>query len=127
MCGRFVRRSTQEVLADWFGAELEEMPGFTPSFNVAPQSVQPAVLVLQLLHLPDLVGVQPNVLLLPAVKRLLTDPTFRISSATGTPISACFNTPTICSTEKRFFFIGKFLRPSGLGYGRRQTFSMVQK
>jgi putative SOS response-associated peptidase YedK len=43
MCGRFVRRSTQEVLADWFGVELEEMPQFAPSFNVAPQSVQPVV------------------------------------------------------------------------------------
>jgi putative SOS response-associated peptidase YedK len=43
MCGRFARRSTQEVLADWFGVELEEMPWFSPSFNVAPQSVQPVV------------------------------------------------------------------------------------
>jgi putative SOS response-associated peptidase YedK len=43
MCGRFARKSTQEVLADWFGVELEEMPWFAPSFNVAPQSVQPVV------------------------------------------------------------------------------------
>ena len=43
MCGRFARRSTQEVLADWFGVELEDMPWFAPSFNVAPQSVQPVV------------------------------------------------------------------------------------
>jgi putative SOS response-associated peptidase YedK len=43
MCGRFARRSTQEVLADWFGVELEDMPWFAPSFNVAPQSVQPIV------------------------------------------------------------------------------------
>jgi putative SOS response-associated peptidase YedK len=43
MCGRFARRSTQEVLADWFGVALEEMPWFAPSFNVAPQSVQPVV------------------------------------------------------------------------------------
>lgn len=41
MCGRFARRSTQEVLADWFGVELEDMPWFAPSYNVAPQSVQP--------------------------------------------------------------------------------------
>jgi len=41
MCGRFARRSTQEVLADWFGINLEEMPWFVPSFNIAPQSVQP--------------------------------------------------------------------------------------
>ncbi|MHB1954886.1 MAG: SOS response-associated peptidase [Sulfobacillus sp.] len=43
MCGRFARKSTQEVLADWFGVELEDMPWFTPSFNAAPQSVQPVV------------------------------------------------------------------------------------
>jgi putative SOS response-associated peptidase YedK len=43
MCGRFARRSTQEVLADWLGVELEDMPWFAPSFNVAPQSVQPVV------------------------------------------------------------------------------------
>jgi putative SOS response-associated peptidase YedK len=43
MCGRFARKSTQEVLADWFGLELEEMPCFAPSYNAAPQSVQPVV------------------------------------------------------------------------------------
>jgi putative SOS response-associated peptidase YedK len=43
MCGRFARKSTQVVLADWFGLELEEMPWFTPSYNAAPQRVQPAV------------------------------------------------------------------------------------
>ena len=43
MCGRFARKSTREVLADWFGVELEDMPWFAPSFNVAPQSVQPVV------------------------------------------------------------------------------------
>ncbi|MHB1958862.1 MAG: SOS response-associated peptidase [Acidobacteriaceae bacterium] len=43
MCGRFARKSTQEVLADWFGVELEDMPWFAPSFNAAPQSVQPVV------------------------------------------------------------------------------------
>jgi len=43
MCGRFARRSTQEVLADWFGVPLEEMPWFAPTFNAAPQSVQPVV------------------------------------------------------------------------------------
>ena len=43
MCGRFARKSTQEVLADWFGVELEDMPWFAPSFNVAPQSVQPVL------------------------------------------------------------------------------------
>ncbi|MGB7549498.1 MAG: SOS response-associated peptidase [Terracidiphilus sp.] len=43
MCGRFARQSTQEVLADWFGVELEEMPWFAPTWNAAPQSVQPVV------------------------------------------------------------------------------------
>lgn len=43
MCGRFARKSTQEVLADWFGLELEEMPWFAPSYNAAPQSLQPVV------------------------------------------------------------------------------------
>jgi putative SOS response-associated peptidase YedK len=43
MCGRFARRSTQEVLADWFGVELEDMPFFAPSYNAAPQSTQPVV------------------------------------------------------------------------------------
>jgi hypothetical protein len=40
---RFVRQSTRNVLSDWFGVEFEEMPRFAPSFNVAPQSVQPVV------------------------------------------------------------------------------------
>jgi putative SOS response-associated peptidase YedK len=43
MCGRFARRSTQEVLAGWFGVELEDIPWFGPTFNAAPQSVQPVV------------------------------------------------------------------------------------
>jgi putative SOS response-associated peptidase YedK len=43
MCGRFAHRSTQQVLADWFGVELEDMPWFAPSYNAAPQSVQPVV------------------------------------------------------------------------------------
>jgi putative SOS response-associated peptidase YedK len=43
MCGRFARRSTQEILSDWFGVPIEEMPWFEPTFNAAPQSVQPVV------------------------------------------------------------------------------------
>ncbi len=43
MCGRFARRSTREVLADWFGVDLEDLPPFAPSYNVAPQSLQPVV------------------------------------------------------------------------------------
>ena len=43
MCGRFARKSTQDVLAEWFGLNPEDMPWFAPSFNVTPQSVQPVV------------------------------------------------------------------------------------
>lgn len=43
MCGRFARKSTQEILAEWFDLELEDMPWFAPSYNVAPQSFQPVV------------------------------------------------------------------------------------
>jgi len=43
MCGRFARKSTQQVLADWFGVELEDMPWFAPTYNAAPQSAQPVV------------------------------------------------------------------------------------
>ena len=43
MCGRFARKSTQQVLADWFGVDLEDIPWFAPSYNAAPQSVQPVV------------------------------------------------------------------------------------
>jgi putative SOS response-associated peptidase YedK len=43
MCGRFARRSTKKVLADWFGVEPEEMPPFEPTYNAAPQSNQPVV------------------------------------------------------------------------------------
>ncbi len=43
MCGRFARRSTQQVLADWFGVDLEDMPWFGPTYNAAPQSTQPVV------------------------------------------------------------------------------------
>jgi putative SOS response-associated peptidase YedK len=43
MCGRFARKSTQEILAEWFDLELDEMPWFAPSYNVAPQTAQPVV------------------------------------------------------------------------------------
>ncbi|MFP5207466.1 MAG: SOS response-associated peptidase [Acidobacteriota bacterium] len=49
MCGRFARRSTQQVLADWFGVAMEEdaeeTPAFAPTFNAAPQTFQPVVRV----------------------------------------------------------------------------------
>ena len=47
MCGRFARRSTQEILSDWFGVPIEEMPWFEPTFNAAPQSVQPVAILGQ--------------------------------------------------------------------------------
>ncbi len=31
------------MLADWFGVALEDMPFFAPTFNAAPQSVQPVI------------------------------------------------------------------------------------
>jgi putative SOS response-associated peptidase YedK len=43
MCGRFARRSTREVLAEWFGVDLEGASTFAQDYNVAPQSVQPVV------------------------------------------------------------------------------------
>src|SRR6266436_4563984 len=48
-------------------------------------------------------------------------PIRRQSSFTGTPASASFNTPTICSSEKRLFFMGAsplvVLYPEKLTYG----------
>jgi putative SOS response-associated peptidase YedK len=43
MCGRYARKSAQELLAEWFDLDLGDMPWFAPSYNVAPQSFQPAV------------------------------------------------------------------------------------
>ena len=43
MCCRFMRNSTIEVLAGWFGVELVGIPFFASSYNIAPQSVQPVV------------------------------------------------------------------------------------
>jgi putative SOS response-associated peptidase YedK len=43
MCGRYVRKSAQELLAEWFELDLSVMPRFAPSYNVAPQSFQPVV------------------------------------------------------------------------------------
>ena len=38
-------------------------------------------------------------------------PTLQINSPTAIPCSACFRMTTICSTEKRFFLIGKTAKP----------------
>jgi putative SOS response-associated peptidase YedK len=43
MCGRFARRSTQKLIANWFGIPVEELPVFGPTYNAAPQSFQPIV------------------------------------------------------------------------------------
>jgi putative SOS response-associated peptidase YedK len=43
MCGRYARKSAQELLAEWFDLDLHLMPWFTGSFNAAPQSFQPVV------------------------------------------------------------------------------------
>ncbi len=43
MCGRYARRATKKAIADWFGVDPEHLPEFGPSFNIAPQTFQPAV------------------------------------------------------------------------------------
>jgi putative SOS response-associated peptidase YedK len=43
MCGRYVRKSTRRELAQWFGVDVSEIPDFGPSYNAAPQSIQPIV------------------------------------------------------------------------------------
>jgi len=43
MCGRFVRSSTDELLASYFGVPLTPYPWAAPSFNITPQSTQPIV------------------------------------------------------------------------------------
>jgi len=43
MCGRFARKSTHDLLAEWFHLELDQMPAFAPTFNAAPQSTQPVI------------------------------------------------------------------------------------
>jgi len=58
----------------------------SPGTEDATNHFKPPVLFLQLLELPDLVGFQTLVLLLPAIEVLLGGfPTWRISSATGIP------------------------------------------
>jgi len=43
MCGRYARKSAQELLAEWFELDLSIMPWFAPSYNAAPQSFHPVV------------------------------------------------------------------------------------
>jgi putative SOS response-associated peptidase YedK len=42
MCGRYARKSAQELLAEWFEMDLEQMR-WAPAWNAAPQSFQPVV------------------------------------------------------------------------------------
>ncbi len=42
MCGRYARKSAQELLAEWFEIDLEQMR-WAPTWNAAPQSFQPVV------------------------------------------------------------------------------------
>jgi putative SOS response-associated peptidase YedK len=43
MCGRYARKSAQELLAEWFGMDLKQMRWAPPTWNAAPQSFQPVV------------------------------------------------------------------------------------
>jgi putative SOS response-associated peptidase YedK len=42
MCGRYARKSAQELLAEWFEMDLEQMR-WAPTWNAASQSFQPVV------------------------------------------------------------------------------------
>jgi hypothetical protein len=77
--------------------------------QIGDQLLQPAVLLLELLHLTGLIGLYPHELFLPWVEGRFADPTFRITSTSGTPSSACFSTATISPIEKRFFFMQNLL------------------
>jgi putative SOS response-associated peptidase YedK len=43
MCGRYVRKSTRKVIAEYFNTDPDDLPEFGPSYNVAPQTFQPVV------------------------------------------------------------------------------------
>src|SRR5882757_6345327 len=43
MCGRYVRRSDKQRIADHFAVHGPSLPDFGPSWNVAPQTFQPIV------------------------------------------------------------------------------------
>jgi putative SOS response-associated peptidase YedK len=43
MCGRYVRRSDKQKIAELFAIHGPVMPDFGPSWNVAPQTFQPIV------------------------------------------------------------------------------------
>jgi putative SOS response-associated peptidase YedK len=43
MCGRYVRRSDNQRIAEHFAVHGHSLPDFDPSWNVAPQTFQPVV------------------------------------------------------------------------------------
>jgi putative SOS response-associated peptidase YedK len=43
MCGRYVRRGSAETVSHWFDIEPDDLPVFSPSYNVCPQTAQPVV------------------------------------------------------------------------------------
>jgi putative SOS response-associated peptidase YedK len=43
MCGRYVRRSDKQRIAEHFHVHGPSLPNFGPSWNVAPQTFQPIV------------------------------------------------------------------------------------
>jgi hypothetical protein len=43
MCGRYVRRSDKQKIAEHFAVHGPSLPDFGPSWNVAPQTFQPIV------------------------------------------------------------------------------------
>jgi putative SOS response-associated peptidase YedK len=43
MCGRYVRRSDKQKIAEHFAVHGSSLPDFGPSWNVAPQTFQPIV------------------------------------------------------------------------------------
>jgi len=95
--------------------------------SVRHQLLQPAILVLQLLDLTNLVDLQAAELLLPAIERLFADPSRPISSTTGIPISARFTVDTIWSTENRLRFIEQNPPSSDLAETRSHTRSLFDQ
>jgi putative SOS response-associated peptidase YedK len=43
MCGRYVRRSDKQKIAEHFQVHGPSLPDFGPSWNVAPQTFQPVI------------------------------------------------------------------------------------
>jgi putative SOS response-associated peptidase YedK len=43
ICGRYVRRSDKQKIAELFAIHGPVMPDFGPSWNVAPQTFQPVI------------------------------------------------------------------------------------